>query len=121
MFKAHRTFKLDDFGWADCSITFQAVSWKEMRDLETARHSWQNQTDEKEIEKAANQIVDIMKTKFVSGQAIDEKDQKVDITLENFEELPFDIFLKLTGWITSGEVDESFLDSSTKPSTTLPH
>lgn len=97
------------FGWTDCKFTFQALTWGEMRTLEKARQEWQAESDETKIQKAAEQIVDIVKSKFVSGEALDEHDKKFQVTLDDFEEIPFDVFLKLVGWLISGEVDEGFL------------
>lgn len=113
MFKSERNFDMSQFGWDGCKFTFNALTWGEMRNLEKARQKW-GTAEEKEVERAANEIVDIMKSKFVRGEAIDDKAEKVSVTVEQFEEIPFDIFLKLVGWLTSGEVDEGFLASSTK-------
>lgn len=109
MFKSTRNFDMSQFGWEGCKFTFNALTWGEARDLDKARKQWSNGLTDEETEKAANQIVDILKDKFVSGQAIDDKGTKVDVTKDEFENIPFDVFLKLVAWVTSGEVDEAFL------------
>lgn len=110
MFKSERNFDMTQFGWKDCKFTFNALTWGEMRDLEKARQKWGSAKDN-DVEKAANEIVDIMKAKFVGGQALNDKDERVEVTVDQFEEVPFDVFLKLVAWLTSGEVDEGFLAS----------
>lgn len=110
MFKSERNFDMAQFGWTDCKFTFNALTWGEMRSLEKARQKWGSAEDQ-DVEKAANEIVDIMKSKFIRGEALDDKNEKVPVTVEQFEEVPFDIFLKLVAWLTSGEVDEGFLAS----------
>lgn len=109
MFKAERKFDMTPFGWPDCKFTFNALTWGEQRELDRERIKWQSSTDDKTVEEAANKIVDFLKAKFVSGQAINDKNEKVDVTTEDFENIPFDILLKLIAWVTSGEVDEAFL------------
>lgn len=112
MFKSQRNFDMSSFGWADCKFTFNALTWGEMRNLDKARRKWQApDLSDDEVEKAANEIVDILKSKFVSGQAIDDKGEKIEVKQQDFENIPFDVFLKIVGWVTSGEVDEGFLVS----------
>lgn len=114
-FKSERTYDMAQFGWEGCKFTFKALSIGEQQELDKQRQKWSVSTDEKEISEAANKIVDIMKSKFVKGQALDEENKKFDVTIEHFEEIPFDVFQKLTAWVTSGEVlNEDFLDKSTK-------
>lgn len=105
-FKSKRNFDMTPFGWPGCKFTFNALTWGEMRDLDKARAKWATSTDNT---KAANEIIDILKSKFVTGEALDENDNKFTVSLDDFENIPFDIFLKLIGWVTSGEVDEGFL------------
>ena len=104
-FKSKRNFDMSPFGWTDCKFTFTALTWGEQQNLDKARAKW---TSEDSV-KAANEIVDILKSKFVTGEALDENDNKFTVTLDDFENIPFDVFLKLVSWVTSGEVDESFL------------
>lgn len=111
MFKAERTFDMSAFGWKDCKFTFNALSWGEMKELDKQRRKWSSGISDEETEQAANKIVDILKGKFISGQAIDENDKKVDVSKDDFEQIPYDVFIKLVSWVTSGEVDESFLAS----------
>lgn len=99
------------FGWADCKFTFKALTFGQQRELDALRQKWQGSTDPKEVERAANDIVDIMKRQFVRGQALNDEGNKIDVKADDFEEIPFDIFLKLIAWVTSGEVDEAFLAS----------
>lgn len=108
-FKSLRNFDMSRFGWKDCKFTFNALSWGEMRTLEKARQEWQGEADEVKIQKAAEQIVGIIKDKFVSGEALDDKDAKFQVAPEDFDEIPFDVFLKLVAWLVNGEVDEVFL------------
>lgn len=113
-FKAERNYDMAQFGWKDCKFTFNALTIGEQQELDKERLKWASSTDEKEISQAANKIIDIMKSKFVKGQALDERDEKFDVTVEDFDKIPFDVFQKLTGWVTSGEVDEAFLAESIK-------
>lgn len=108
-FKSTRNFDMSPFGWTDCKFTFNALSWGEMRNLDSARKRWAENKTDKEVEDAALEILEIMKSKFVSGQALDDTGEKVSVTIDDFDDVPFDIFLKLVGWVTSGEVDQSFL------------
>lgn len=107
-FKSKRNFDMTPFGWTGCKFTFNALTWGEMKELEKAQAKWQASKDNS---KAADEIVDILKNKFVSGEALDDNDSKVPVTKDDFENIPFDVFLKLVTWVTSGEVDESFLVS----------
>lgn len=113
-FKAERNYDMEQFGWKGCKFTFNALTIGEQQQLDIERQKWAASSDEKEISAAANKIVDIMKSKFVKGQALDEKGDKFDVKVEDFEHIPFDVFQKLTGWVTSGEVDEAFLAESMK-------
>lgn len=105
-FKSERTFDMSDFGWKDCKFVFEAITWGEQRKLDKARIKWQNPEDT-DYEEAANEIVDILKNKFVRGEALDDKGEKVPVTKDDFEELPFDVFIKLIAWVTSGDVDDT--------------
>lgn len=109
MFKSERNFDMSSFGWPDCKFTFNALTWGEQRELDRERIKWQSSTEDKVIEDAANKIVDFLKGKFISGEAIDDKGVKVEVKPEDFENIPFDVLLKLIAWVTSGEVDEAFL------------
>lgn len=102
-FKAQRTFDMSDFGWKDCKFVFNALTWGEQKELDKARIEWSKAKDG-DVEQAANKIVDLMQKKFVRGQALDEKDGKVDVKTEDFDDIPFDVFLKLLDWLVSGEV-----------------
>lgn len=104
-FKAKRNFDMSSFGWTGCTFTFNALTWGEMRKLETAQKEWQTG----DTEKAANEIVDLLKSKFVTGEALDDNDKKFTVTTDDFENIPFDVFLKLVKWVTAGEVDDAFL------------
>lgn len=105
MFYSERTLDLSKYGWDNCKFVFNALSWAEQRKLDSARIEWQK--PEADIEKAANSIVDIIKSKFVRGEALDENKKKFQVTKEQLEELPFDVLLGITAWLTSGEVNES--------------
>lgn len=118
-FKSERTFDMSQFGWTDCKFVFNAITWGEQKDLDKWRIKWQS-IKQDESEEAANKIVDILKSKFVRGEALDESGNKTSVSKDDFESIPFDIFLKLIEWVTTGDVDNSFLDSSTKLSTTTP-
>lgn len=110
MFKAERTFSMESFGWKDCTFTFKALTFGEQQELDVLRQQWSTKIDEKEIQEAALKILDIMKKQFIRGQALNEEGNKVDVKPEDFEDqVPFDVFLKLTELVTSGQVDESFL------------
>lgn len=109
MFKSERNFDMTQFGWDDCKFTFNALTWGEQRELDRERIKWQSSTKDEEVEGAANKIVDFLKKKFVKGYALDEQGTKKEVKPEDFEEIPFDVLLKLIAWVTSGEVDEAFL------------
>lgn len=118
-FFAERTFDMSSFGWDGCTFTFKAVTFGQQRELDALRLKWQTATDKEDIEKAAVEILEIMKKQFVRGQALDENRNKVDVKIEDFEEkIPFDVFLKLEELVVSGEVDEAFLAKSMKSSKT---
>lgn len=115
MFKSERNFDMSQFGWDGCMFTFNAITWGEQRELDKARQRWlSGAADNKQTEEAANEIVDMLKSKFVKGYALDNQNQKVEVSKDEFENIPFDVLLKLIQWVTSGEVDEDFLDKSTK-------
>lgn len=105
-FKSERTFDMSDFGWKDCKFVFEAVTWGEQRKMDKSRLKWQSIKPE-ESEPAANEIVDILKEKFVRGEALDENNEKKTVSKDDFENLPFDVLLKLIAWVTSGEVDHT--------------
>lgn len=113
-FKAERNYDMTQFGWKDCKFTFNALTIGEQQELDKERQKWAASTDDKEISAAASKIVSIVKAKFVRGQALNEKGEKFDVTTDDFENIPFDVFQKLTEWVTSGEVDEAFLAESMK-------
>lgn len=100
---------MSQFGWTDCKFTFNALTWGEQRELDRERIKWQSSTKPEEVEAAANKIVDFLKSKYVKGFALDDQGTKLEVKPDDFEQIPFDVLLKLIQWVTSGEVDEAFL------------
>jgi len=105
-FKSERTFDMADFGWAGCKFVFNALTWGEQKELDKARVQWSQSRDDG-VEEAANKIVDLMQKKFVKGQALDDDGGVVDVKASDFDDIPFDVFLKLVDWLVSGEVNPS--------------
>lgn len=99
-FKTTRKFDLSSYGWKGCYIEVEAITYKEMQD-------WNSQNLDKTDPAAAQKVFEYLSSKFVSGKALDEEANKVDLKKENLSELPFDIILGLSDWLFSGSIDQN--------------
>lgn len=87
-FVLRKEIRLDGYGWEGCSITLASVTYKEIQD-------WQKKYKDVKEEDAQNvdEVLGLLKKKFISGQGLNEKNEKVDITPDNLDQLPFEIML----------------------------
>lgn len=88
-FSLKRTVDLSEFGWADCSIVLQGATWNEVVEWEA---KFKN-IDEQD-RKTQEQVFGILEQKFLSGTALDENDEKVEIKKEQLKDLPLDVVIK---------------------------
>ena len=104
MFLSERTLDLSKYGWKDCSIVFNALSFEELTGLQVAKAGWST-----EDPKSAEDIFARIEAQFVRGEALNEKSEKVELKKEDLKQIPFDMFVKIIEWLLSGELDP-FLD-----------
>lgn len=102
-----REIDLSQFGWKDCKFVVNALTYSEMQ-------NWTNKITGKDTNdpELAKEVVDLVKTKFIEGQALNEKDEKVPIDASKFEELPFDIILHVTSVLSGGAAQDTNLPQS---------
>lgn len=97
-FNITKDVPLDKFGWEGCKLTFNSITYGEMKD-------WQAKVQQSgQDTKVANEIVDLLLTKFVSGTAMNDG-KKVEVTKDDFEELPFEVILEASSKIAGSDVD----------------
>lgn len=98
MFKLTKKVDLSKFGWEGCVLEFDSPSYSEMTD-------WQGKVADTKSTEAAVEIVDMVQSKFVKGNGIDENGKRVEVTKENFSELPFEVVLECVTQISGGAQD----------------
>ena len=95
-FVLKQTVDLSPLGWDGCSIILKSLSYKEAQDLQL-KFKDVDPTDPK----AQTETFDFLKTRFVSGTGFDENDKKVDLKVDDLQDLPLEVFMacvnKLTG------------------------
>lgn len=100
-FAIKKVVDLTEFGWEGCSLTFNSLSYEELLNLQ-GRFS---NVDPSRTDKAADEVLGILGSKFVSGTALDEKDQKVDVSKEDLGKFPFEIIERVTETLTRSNPD----------------
>lgn len=98
MFTLTKKVDLSKFGWDDCVLEFNSPTYGEMSE-------WQKKAvkDTKNLE-VADQITAMVKSKFIRGEGMDNG-KKVEVTKDNFDELPFEIVLECITQISGGTTD----------------
>lgn len=87
-FQYKKVVKLDQFGWTDCELVLNGITFAEAKKWQTDYAKLDpNDPDSAEV------VFNMLKAKFISGTALDEKGEKTDIKPEQLDELPIDILL----------------------------
>lgn len=102
-FEVRKNIKLDFLGegWEDCKLVFSAITINESRAM--AEFSGLGaDSDEKTVEKATNQLLDLLESKFIEGTAYDGKDA-VKVKADDIGDLPTSVIPVIVGEL-AGEV-----------------
>ena len=100
MFTLVKKVDLSKIGWEGCFLEFNAPSYGEMTTLQKQASKAK---DTKDLE-VADDITGMIKSKFIKGEGMDG-DKKVQVTLENFDELPFEVVMECVLQISGGQPD----------------
>ena len=102
--------------WGEAYINYQALSVKDIRDKfpKFAKMDTKNQD---EVLGSIENILNLLKEKFISGKGINEKNELVDLTKEDLEELPSEILSRSLSFLSQGATAPSSTPSekSSKP------
>lgn len=98
-FYLKKTYELAEYGWEGCSVTFQALTYGEIKSLQEKLKDKEAASKEQEDE-----LVQYLAARVIEGEGLDEKGQKVKITKENFQELPFQIVIDICYKISGGDI-----------------
>lgn len=98
MFKLVKKVDLSSFGWEGCVLEFAAPTYAEMKKYQEAASAQDTNT-------AAQDIMEMVESKFISGHAMNEKGEKVEVKRSDFAELPFEIVLHCITQLSGGQPD----------------
>lgn len=87
--------------WKEAYIDFSAFTVKDIKE----RLSKLVEIDQKEAKAVAgglDQMIELLKEKFVGGKGVDEKGQLVDLTKEDIGELPVEAISKAVSFLSQG-------------------
>lgn len=99
-----KEFKLDSFGWKECSLFFYAISYKEMMEMDEWRKKINPSAPTQED---SNKVFETLESKYVSGTVMDGE-KKIELPKEQLKELPFEIIISVTNWLINGDQDKDF-------------
>lgn len=99
-FQLIRSFKLDNIGWVGCEIKFKSVNYPD-------RKKFAKDVAGKDTETIEKMTIQLLKDHLVGGHGLDEENKKVEITKENFEELPGDVIDYLGNKLLLRGIDEN--------------
>ena len=92
--------------WKDCYLKFSYLTADEAKEFANLNV---NAEDPKEIQQIFDKSIEVLKDKFVEGEAIREN-KKVSVTKEELPELPLEVLTKavqmLVGNLDEGEKKE---------------
>jgi len=99
-FSIKKTISLAKFGWEDCNVVLKSTPYKELRELITkyADANLKDPSSEKEA-------IEFFKSKFVSGEAINDEGKKVSFTVDQIEDLPSEVVIYCIQNLVSGDQD----------------
>lgn len=88
-----KTIKLDFIGdfWKDCYIKFNGLTFAELKEIQP---KLDNLDVEKDLTETSKFMIELLKSKFVEGKGISEKNEIIDISKDDLEEFPVDILTK---------------------------
>lgn len=83
-------------GWADAYVEFSPFSFSDNdRIIELRKYRIDQMTENsKEAKKASDDLMAIIKDKFIAGKGYDGK-ELIDITKDNLNDLPMEVILKV--------------------------
>lgn len=99
-FSIKKTISLAKFGWEDCVVELKSTPYKELRQL-ISKYSNADLKDPS----AEKEAIEFFKSKFVSGQAIDDDGKKVSFTVDQIEDLPAEVVIYCIQNLISGDQD----------------
>lgn len=100
MLKLEKTIDLSGFGWKDCSVTVQSITYGELKEFKKLSDEY-DASDPVLTDK----VLEIVRSKFVSGSGIDDKGEKVEIKAGQIDELPIEILLHIETQLFGGSPD----------------
>lgn len=92
--------------WAECYIDFNALTVGDIKREMPNFLSMENK-DAKEVAKGLDSVLDLLKSKFVSGFGIGEDGKKVALTKEDLESLPAEVLTKALNFLSLGGAGNS--------------
>lgn len=96
-----KTIELAEYGWKDCEISFQALQYDELLELQKKIQSAKSGGTEGTLE---DDLVTFLCTKLISGEGLNDKGEKEPITKDNFRKLPLEIVSSLAYKLSGGDI-----------------
>lgn len=98
-FSIQKAVDLSSFGWDDCVIKFKSIAYSEAKELRSKFEGIDPTKADEAVERSA---FDFIKSKFISGQALDDNGKKVDLTKDQIEDLPVEIVTRCINELIGG-------------------
>lgn len=111
-FKIIKRFALDFIGneWKECYINFNGLTIRDIRDQVPAIANISNK-NQKDIIDGMDKILNLIKSKFITGKAINSEGKLVDLKANDLDDLPTDVLVKALNFLSQGETEVSALPS----------
>lgn len=107
-FKIVRKFELSFLGdeWKETYINFSALTISDIREKFPAI-STLSEGKQVDVAKGMDLLLDVLKSKFLSGKGINSEGKMVDLTVEDLEALPVDVLSKAFGFLSQSTTPPS--------------